>query len=303
MSLRRSVLAALGAIAAGGVALGLYLVVTADVAVHVDGGVVRTRTSAVDVDAALAHLGIVLAAADEVEPPGPTAVVDGLVITVRRAVSVEVRVDDRAGVLGLEGDRFVVTAVLDSMGAALADSPAAGAIEVEARFDPTLDRPVADGDRLAVEVAVPVTIRADGTEHAWSSYAADVSGALAERALELGPDDRIEPSLTTPLEAAGPIVVARVEVVEEVVEVVLEHERREERTDDLLEGEQRIASEGRDGLRRDTYTVVLVDGEGWHAGVIGIVASRLVERTGRPACVVGWEAGDIGKASGRSVAG
>ncbi len=88
----------------------------------------RTRNSAVDVDAALAHLGIVLAAADEVEPPGRIAVVDGLVITVRRAVSVEVRVDDRAGVLGLEGDRFVVTAVLGSMGAALADSAAAGAV-------------------------------------------------------------------------------------------------------------------------------------------------------------------------------
>lgn len=49
--------------------------------------------------------------------------------------------------------------------------------------------------------------------------------------------------------------------------------------------------------------VVLVDGEGWHAGVIGIVASRLVERTGRPACVIGWEADGTGKASGRSLPG
>ncbi|MCA8926824.1 MAG: single-stranded-DNA-specific exonuclease RecJ [Alphaproteobacteria bacterium] len=50
--------------------------------------------------------------------------------------------------------------------------------------------------------------------------------------------------------------------------------------------------------------LVLVDGAGWHAGVIGIVASRLVERTGRPAFVIGWEEdGTTGKASGRSVAG
>jgi single-stranded-DNA-specific exonuclease len=49
--------------------------------------------------------------------------------------------------------------------------------------------------------------------------------------------------------------------------------------------------------------VVLVDGEGWHPGVIGIVASRLVERTGRPACVIGWEEDGKGKASGRSLAG
>jgi single-stranded-DNA-specific exonuclease len=45
--------------------------------------------------------------------------------------------------------------------------------------------------------------------------------------------------------------------------------------------------------------VLLVAGEGWHAGVVGIVAARLVERFARPALVVGLEGG-IGKGSGRS---
>ncbi len=40
--------------------------------------------------------------------------------------------------------------------------------------------------------------------------------------------------------------------------------------------------------------------EGWHPGVIGIVASRLVERSGRPVVLIALE-GDTGKASGRSV--
>lgn len=48
--------------------------------------------------------------------------------------------------------------------------------------------------------------------------------------------------------------------------------------------------------------VILVAGEGWHPGVVGIVAGRLRERYGRPSCVVGFEGG-IGKASGRSVPG
>lgn len=42
--------------------------------------------------------------------------------------------------------------------------------------------------------------------------------------------------------------------------------------------------------------------EGWHPGVIGIVAARLKEATGRPAVVVALD-GDEGKGSGRSVAG
>ena len=43
-------------------------------------------------------------------------------------------------------------------------------------------------------------------------------------------------------------------------------------------------------------------GEGWHPGVVGIVAARLKEKTNRPAVVIGFD-GDSGKGSGRSVSG
>jgi single-stranded-DNA-specific exonuclease len=42
--------------------------------------------------------------------------------------------------------------------------------------------------------------------------------------------------------------------------------------------------------------------EGWHPGVVGIVASRLKEAAGRPSIVIGFD-GDIGKGSGRSISG
>ncbi len=48
--------------------------------------------------------------------------------------------------------------------------------------------------------------------------------------------------------------------------------------------------------------MVFVAGEGWHPGVIGIVASRLKERYQTPACVVALGNG-IGKGSGRSMSG
>lgn len=53
---------------------------------------------------------------------------------------------------------------------------------------------------------------------------------------------------------------------------------------------------------RDQAPLLLVAGEGWHAGVIGIVAARLAERFARPAVVVALEGG-TGKGSGRSIAG
>jgi len=48
--------------------------------------------------------------------------------------------------------------------------------------------------------------------------------------------------------------------------------------------------------------LVWAAGEGWHAGVVGIVASRLKEATNRPAVVIGLD-GAEGKGSGRSVSG
>lgn len=48
--------------------------------------------------------------------------------------------------------------------------------------------------------------------------------------------------------------------------------------------------------------LVWAAGEGWHPGVVGIVAARLKEAAHRPAVVIGLE-GDIGKGSARSVSG
>lgn len=48
--------------------------------------------------------------------------------------------------------------------------------------------------------------------------------------------------------------------------------------------------------------VTVVAGDGWHPGVVGIVASRLVERFGKPACVIAMD-GQQGTGSGRSIPG
>ena len=44
---------------------------------------------------------------------------------------------------------------------------------------------------------------------------------------------------------------------------------------------------------------ILVSGEGWHPGVVGIVASRLRERFSKPAFVAGFEGGQLGDTFGR----
>src|SRR6185436_15000972 len=63
--------------------------------------------------------------------------------------------------------------------------------------------------------------------------------------------------------------------------------------DEALNQVEQIADPERDA------SFVLV-GEGWHPGVVGIVASRVVERYGRPAFLIAFD-GDVGKGSGRSI--
>ncbi|WP_309623306.1 single-stranded-DNA-specific exonuclease RecJ [Novosphingobium sp.] len=51
--------------------------------------------------------------------------------------------------------------------------------------------------------------------------------------------------------------------------------------------------------------VVILSGAGWHPGVIGIVAGRIKEKTGKPALVIALDADEHGngKGSGRSISG
>ena len=47
---------------------------------------------------------------------------------------------------------------------------------------------------------------------------------------------------------------------------------------------------------------MVICGKEWHHGVIGIVASKMVERYGKPCIVISVEDG-VGKGSGRSIKG
>jgi single-stranded-DNA-specific exonuclease len=76
----------------------------------------------------------------------------------------------------------------------------------------------------------------------------------------------------------------------------LNAERQEEERRILLAIKERIAG---DPALNQAYCMV-VDGEGWHRGVIGITATRIVERYHRPAIVISRD-GDEAFGSGRSI--
>jgi single-stranded-DNA-specific exonuclease len=76
----------------------------------------------------------------------------------------------------------------------------------------------------------------------------------------------------------------------------LNTDRQEEERRILAAAEERFAS---DPALCDTYCIV-VDGDSWHRGVIGITATRILERYNRPTVVISVE-GDKAFGSGRSI--
>jgi single-stranded-DNA-specific exonuclease len=83
--------------------------------------------------------------------------------------------------------------------------------------------------------------------------------------------------------------------------IARELEEMNRQRQELDRGTLKRASELVDALDLDaTFGIVLAE-QGWHPGVIGIVASRLLEEVCRPVVLVALD-GDTGKGSGRSIA-
>ena len=133
----------------------------------------------------------------------------------------------------------------------------------------------------------------------------EVSGLLGERTLAAGDVGfRLGPRIN----AAGRMDIARdvielftckdqarcKEIAEKLNQLNLERQAEEQRI--VAEIETQLAAEPD---LTGKYCMVF-DGEGWHRGVVGIVASRVVEKTGRPALVIAKE-GEEAHGSGRSI--
>ncbi len=84
--------------------------------------------------------------------------------------------------------------------------------------------------------------------------------------------------------------------------IARELEELNRRRQELDRGTLRDASRMIDSLDLDSTFGIVLGGEGWHPGVIGIVASRLVEEVCRPVVMVALD-GETGKGSGRSISG
>jgi single-stranded-DNA-specific exonuclease len=87
------------------------------------------------------------------------------------------------------------------------------------------------------------------------------------------------------------------------IAVLLDRLNRERKAIEAAMLEEALALAERQIEQNPDVALLLIDSEQFHKGVVGLVASRLVERFGRPACVIAWSAHGEGTGSLRSVSG
>jgi single-stranded-DNA-specific exonuclease len=167
---------------------------------------------------------------------------------------------------------------------------------------------VADSVDLVDENRVIARLGLDALRHAVNP---GLKALLAVSALDSGQainSGDVAFRLAPRINAAG-----RMDVARDVVEMFSTHDQSRAR--ELAEHLDRLNAERQgeeqrimaaiherlesDAALRERYCLV-IDGEGWHRGVVGICATRVMERTGRPALVVARE-GDEAHGSGRSI--
>ncbi len=87
---------------------------------------------------------------------------------------------------------------------------------------------------------------------------------------------------------------------EQIAQVINEMNSERQQTETSIFSSASAMINSETGIINDK--IIVVDGEGWHQGVIGIVAARITERYGRPCIVISRE-GDTARGSCRSIEG
>ena len=135
----------------------------------------------------------------------------------------------------------------------------------------------------------------------------DAISYLSDRDVQEIKDTTIAFSLAPQINAAGRMSEAR-EVVElltskDVYEVTEISQRLKAYNKERKDVEQQVTQEAITQIERHAYNddcAIVVNGEGWHQGVIGIVASKIVDKYNKPTFIISENDG-IGHGSGRSI--
>ena len=222
---------------------------TYDVTLTVDGKPQAVEAKAGTVADVLEAQGLKVGAHDVVLPSPDTKVTDGLAVAVNYGRPFEVSVDGKT--------RKVWTT-------ARSVEEALGYLDLDEKDSlVSTSRSAAIGrEGLSVDVitAKDVKLISDGKETP-VRLAGTVEDVLTDAGIKPDGDDIVKPAATTALADGMTIQFTDVEVKSSTKDVKVPFEKTKKKSDKLPKGEEKVTTEGVDGLKRETYRDVYHDGK------------------------------------------
>jgi len=227
-----------------------YAARTRTVTLSVDGRVYQVETFGDAVEDVLHEEGIELGRHDAVAPSPGSEVSDGSRIAVRFGRQLSLTVDGDEQTYWVTAT--MVSAALDQIGRRFAD----------AFLSASRSAPIGrQGLALTVKTEKDIALVHGGRTSQEVTTAVTVGAALQDLEVAYDGDDEVTPGPGTQIDDGSRLRVVRIDKRTRKVRVDVPKETVVRYDDDLLEGRTKVRRAGRDGVRVDTYRVVLADGE------------------------------------------
>jgi uncharacterized protein YabE (DUF348 family) len=248
---KRIALLAATVLAAGGVAGGAaaYSAANKTVLLSVDGKVTEVDTHGDTVGAVLEEEDIELGRHDVVAPSPSDPVDDGSRIAVRIGRPLDLTVDGEEDTYWVTATR--VDSALDQIGRRF----------VEADLSASRSAPIGRaGLELTVKTEKHLTLVDRGEKSKEVTTALTVGGALRDLGVKIDGNDRLQPRSAAPIDDGVKLRVVDISKRTRKVKVEIPNQTVVRHDDSMLEGHERVRRTGRDGVRVNTYEVVLANG-------------------------------------------
>ncbi|GAB3285263.1 ubiquitin-like domain-containing protein [Kineosporia babensis] len=220
------------------------------VTLSVDGKTTEVTSFAKDVAGVLEDQNISVGERDLVAPGIDAKVGEGDTVVVRYARPLNLTVDGE--------ERTYWTTELSVDKALLALGVRSEGAELSASRSDRIDRA---GMTMSLSTPKTVTLVADGEKQKITSTAATVSDLLTDESVKVGELDKLSQVPSTPLRDGLTVKLARVTQKEVTKTQSVDHKTKKTETGKLYEGETKVVTEGRDGVKQTVWKITRTDGK------------------------------------------
>lgn len=167
-----------------------------------------------------------------------------------KTVALAIHLDDN--VINAKVKKGTVKEILDKQGIIISEYD---------RVEPGLDSEIKQGDTLKIFKSRDIVIKDGESTSTRKTTYKKVEDILKELNITLGEHDKVTPNLQSEVEFVDTITITRVEKIKETTKEEIKYETVEESNPDLLAGEKKVKTDGKNGEKEVVKEIVKENGK------------------------------------------